>query len=87
MTEGGSVRMTEASHEASRLLVTGHSSPITALLIHGSAIKTDDPTRIVVLSDQGESKGRSHLHLIYGSAIKTRANLIFFNCLQFSNRR
>jgi hypothetical protein len=36
-------------------------------LIHGSAIKTDDPTRIVVLSDRGESKGHSRsLNLRFG---------------------
>jgi hypothetical protein len=44
MTEGRSVRIGEASFQAMRPLVTGHSSPITALLIYGSAIKTDDPS-------------------------------------------
>jgi hypothetical protein len=33
-------------------------------LVQGSAIKTDDPTRIVVLSDRRESKGRSRLHYL-----------------------
>ena len=56
-------------------------------LIHGSAIKTDDPTRIVVLSDRRESKGRSRFHLIYGSAIKSRGKPCRFNYLLISNRR
>ena len=56
-------------------------------LIHGSAIKTDDPTRIVVLSDRRESKGRSRLHLIYGSAIKSHGKPCRFNYLLISNRR
>jgi len=87
MSESAGAKVTESSCRASRPLVTRHSSPITSVLIHGSAIKTDDPSRIVVLSDRRESKGRFRLHLIYGSAIKTHANLLFFNCLQFSNRR
>ena len=56
-------------------------------LIHGSAIKTDDPTRIIVLSDRRESKGRSRLPLIYGSAIKTSGKRPRINKLQNSNRR
>lgn len=56
-------------------------------LIHGSAIKTDDPTRIIVLSDRRESKGRSRLHLIYGSAIKSHRKPCGFNYLLISNRR
>jgi hypothetical protein len=72
MTEGCSVRIAEASCRAMRPLVTNHSSLITAVLIHGSAIKTDDPSRIVVLSDRRESKGHFRLHLIYGSAIKIK---------------
>ena len=58
-----------------------------AKLIHGSAIKTDDPTRIVVLSDRRESKGRPGLNLIYGSAIKTSGKRPRISNLQNSNRR
>jgi hypothetical protein len=87
MSESAGAKVTESSCRASRPLVTRHPSLVTTVLIYGSAIKTDDPSRIVVLSDRRESKGRSRLHLIYVSAIKTRANLLLFNYLQFSNRR
>ena len=40
MTEDRSVRMAEGPCRAMRSLVTRHSSSITALLIYGSAIKT-----------------------------------------------
>jgi len=83
MPESAGAKITESSSP----LVTRHSSPITAVLIHGSAIKTDDPSRIVVLSDRRESKGRFRLHLIYGSAIKTRGKSCQFKHLRFSNRR
>ena len=87
MTVGGSVRRTEASCRALNPLITRHSSLVTTVLTHGSAIKTDDPTRIVALSDRRESKGLSRSLLIYGSAIKCHGKPWRINDLQFSNRR
>ena len=87
MSESAGARVTETSCRASRPLITRHPSLVTSILIHGSAIKSDDPSRIVVLSDRRESKGRFRLHLIYGSAIKSHGKPSRFNYLQFSNRR
>ena len=87
MTVDGSVRMTETSCRALNPLITRHSSLVTTVPTHGSAIKSDDPTRIVALSDRRESKGLSRSLLIYGSAIKSHRKPWRFNYLQFSNRR